>query len=145
MNEQHGINVNILGKDKMSKHRREGDLSGRDVGLIGERREKVSGYDIPMWEAVNRMVEGHVPTTNLATIASAAKHGSHNDHMYKKGGHVGHRRSVEHEQRQMVEGEREHMRENDNPRHKKHHEHHKKHHRKHFAAGGVGKVRKDQY
>lgn len=132
----------------MSK-RREGDLSGRDVGLIGEHREKVSGYESPMWEAVNKMVEGHMPTTNLATIAAGARHGSNNEHMYKKGGHVGHR-SVENEQRRMVEGERArhggHMKHNDEPpRHKKHHEGHSKHHKKHFAAGGVGKVRKDQY
>ncbi len=135
----------------MSKHRREGDMAGRDVGLIGEHREKVSGYESPMWEAVNKMVEGHMPTTNLATIAAGAKHGSHNEHMYKKGGHIGHHKSLESEQHHMVEGKHArhggHMKhhEDDMPRHKKHHESHSKHHKKHFAAGGVGKVRKDQY
>lgn len=125
----------------MSKHRREGDLSGRDVGLIGEHHEKVAGYESPMWEAVNKMVEGHMPTTNLATIAAGAKHGAH---------HEGHHRSVEKEQRHMVEGKHMrhggHMKHHDeHPRHKKHHEAHGKHHKKHFAAGGVGKVRKGEY
>lgn len=136
----------------MSKHRREGDMAGRDVGLIGEHHEKVAGYESPMWEAVNKMVEGHMPTTNLATIAAGAKHGSNNEHMYKKGGHVGHHKSLESEQRHMVDGKHArhggHMKkhhEDDLPRHKKHHEDHSKHHKKHFAAGGVGKVRKDQY
>lgn len=126
----------------MSKHR-EGDLSGRDVGLIGERREKVAGYESPMWEAVNKMVEGDFPTTNLSTIAAGSRHGAHS----------GHHRAVEKEQRHMVEGTHArhggHMKHHDeHPRHKKHHEEHeghKKHHRKHFAAGGVGKVRKGEY
>lgn len=127
----------------MSKHRREGDLSGRDVGLIGEHHEKVAGYESPMWEAVNKMVEGHMPTTNLCTMAAGSRHGAHS----------GHHRSVEREQQHMVEGGRHHkakhgghMKHHDeHPRHKKHHEEHGKHHRKHFAAGGVGKVRKGEY
>jgi hypothetical protein len=131
----------------MSKHHRkhEGDLHGRDVGLIGERHEKVAGYESPMWEAVNKMVEGHMPTTNLGTIAAGSHHG-------------GHHRSVEREQRHMVEGKHEkhgghmkHMKHEEHPRHKKHHEDHMshgghaKHHKKHMAAGGVGKVRKGEY
>lgn len=127
----------------MSKHRREGDLSGRDVGLIGEHHERVAGYESPMWKAVNKMVEGHMPTTNLATIAAGSSHGAHS----------GHHRSVEREQRQMVESGRHHKAKHgghmkhheEPPRHKKHHEGHAKHHRKHFAAGGVGKVRKGEY
>lgn len=125
----------------MSKHHKkhEGDLHGRDVGLIGERHEKVAGYESPMWEAVNKMVEGHMPTTNLATIAAASHHS-------------GHHRSVEREQGRMIEGKHEkhggHMKHDEHPRHKKHHEEHeghKKHAKKHFAAGGVGKVRKGEY
>lgn len=133
----------------MSKHK--GDLHGRDVGLIGEHHEKVAGYNSPMWAAVDKMLEGDMPTTNLATIAA----GSH---------HSGHHRSVEHEQHHMVEGKHEkhgghmkhmkHMGHEEHPRHKKHHEEHEghmkkgghaKHHRKHMAEGGVGKVRKGMY
>lgn len=123
----------------MSRHRtrHEGDLSGRDVGLIGERHEKVAGYESPMWGAVNKMLEGDMPTTNLATI-SAGVH------------HSGNHRSVEKEQSRMVEGKHArhggNMKHNDEPpRHKKHHEGNEKSPRKHMAAGGVGKVRKGEY
>lgn len=109
----------------MSKHHK-GDLHGRDVGLIGERHEKVAGYESPMWEAVNKMIEGHMPTTNLCTVAAAGSN------------HGGHQRSVEREQGRMVEGKHPlhsgRMKHDEPPRHKKH-----------FAAGGVGKVRKGEY
>ena len=109
----------------MRKHK--GDLHGRDVGLIGERHEKVAGYDSPMWEAVNKMVEGHMPTTNLCTVAAGSHHGG------------GKHRSVENEQKRMVEGKHElhsgRMKDQDGPAR----------HKKHFAAGGVGKVRKGEY
>ena len=186
----------------------EGDLSGRDVGLIGERQEKVHGYENPMWECVDRMVEGDYPTTNLGTVAAASKHAGGHPHMheYKHGGHARHHKKPEHEQRHYTHGEHERMRENmtnyehaktgghmKHGGHKKHHyasgghvpgstpmkvhghhphhmremevmepshrdtgaamkkgghahkkhEGHKKHH--HYAAGGVGKVRKDMY
>jgi hypothetical protein len=131
----------------MKRHRGEADLSGRDVGLIGEHQERVSGYDSPMWAAVDKMVEGDYPTTNLGTLAAATKHGGHggHTHTYKSGG------SVEHEQRRMVEGERHRMRENmDKYAHAKKgghmsHEkpsHHKKeheaprHHAHHMKEGG---------
>ena len=124
-------------------HGGEADLSGRDVGLIGERQERVSGYDSPMWGVVDKMVEGHYPTTNLGTVAASIKHGGHggHTHLYKSGG------SVEHEQRRMVEGERHRMRENmDKYAHAKkggHMGHHKmeheapRHHAHHMKEGKI--------
>ncbi len=107
----------------MSKHK--GDSHGRDVGLIGEHHEKVAGYNSPMRAAVEKMLEGDMPTTNLGTIAAGGNHG-------------GHHRSVECEQKSMVEGKHAlhsgRMKHDEPPRHKKH-----------FAAGGVGKVRKGEY
>jgi hypothetical protein len=144
---------NIYGGKKMKRYPRiqeEGDLTGRDVGLIGQRQEKVTGYENPMWEAVDRMVEGEYPTTNIGTVAAAARHGGHHphEHMYKRGGHVRHHRKVEHEQRHYVDGEHERMRENmdkyahakhgghmrhheDHPKHMRHHEDHPRHMRRH--------------
>lgn len=139
------------------RHHREeeGDLSGRDVGLIGERQEKVSGYESPMWECVDKMVKGDYPTTNLATVAAGSKHaeGHPHKHSYNHGGHVsGSKPSKVHGHHPHHRREEE-IRESDHREtgaamkkggdaHKKHHHSHKKHH---FAAGGVGKERKGMY
>lgn len=142
----------------MNRHHRE-DKSGRDVGLIGERQEKVSGYDTKAWHPVDKMLKGDHPTTHMGTIECAGGHmGKH--HTFKDGGHV------MAEQKAMVEGERGRMRHNmDEFAHAKEggHMHHKREMERtepktsrtgptmkkggkaHFAAGGVGKVRKGQY
>lgn len=101
----------------MNRSHREEGKSGRDVGLIGEREEKVSGYDTKAWHPVDKMLKGDHPTTHMGTIACAGGHmGTH--HKLKDGGHV------MSEQRHMVEGGKS---------------------KKHYAAGGVGKVRKGEY
>lgn len=146
----------------MNRSHRE-DKSGRDVGLIGERQEKVSGYDTKAWHPVDKMLQGDHPTTHMGTIACGGGHmGNH--HSFKDGGHV------MAEQSRMVRGERDHMRGNmENYAHAKSGghmgSHHKKemeytepkggrtgpmmkkggHSKKHFAAGGVGKERKGMY
>lgn len=99
----------------MNRHHREEGKSGRDVGLIGERQEKVSGYDTKAWHPVDKMLNGDHPTTHMGTVACAGgEMGNH--HKFSDGGHVG-----------------------------RHKENHKAPHAKHFAAGGVGKVRKGEY
>lgn len=55
----------------MNKSHREGDKSGRDVGLIGERTAKVSGYDTKAWHPVDKMLKGDHPTTHMGTVACA--------------------------------------------------------------------------
>ena len=108
-------------------YREEGERQGRGPGLIGERHEKIHGYEHAGWRAVDKMLNGDHPTTNVATMACASKHMAN----YADGG------SVERHQRRDVEGERGRMKE---------HHHKKEHHSMHkFAAGGVGKVRKGQY
>lgn len=142
-------------------HREEGGKSGRDVGLIGERQEKVSGYDTKAWHPVDKMLNGDHPTTHMGTVACAGgQMGGH--HKFAHGG------SVEREQMKMVDGDRDRMRGNmDKYAHAKDggHMHHrkemeytepkgsktgattmmKKGGRSKFAAGGVGKVRKGEY
>lgn len=132
----------------MNRHHREEGKSGRDVGLIGEKQEKVSGYDTKAWHPVDKMLQGDHPTTHMGTIACAGGHmGGH--HKFKDGGHV------MAEQKRMVEGHKEggsvhHKREMEykepkgghtGPTMKKKGGHMKSH----FAAGGVGKERKGQY
>ena|ERR1700678_4349250 len=111
----------------MNRHHRD-DKSGRDVGLIGERTEKVSGYDTKAWHPVDKMLKGDHPTTHMGTVACAGGHmGSH--HKMKDGGHV------MSEQRKMVEGRGmsgDKMKKGGRAK-------------MHFAAGGVGKERKGQY
>jgi len=145
-------------------YREEAERVGRGPGLIGEKAEKISGYEHAGWRAVDKMLNGDHPTTNIATVMCAGKHMEN----YRDGG------SVREEQREMVKGERNRMRHNmekydhakkgghmkehtshhEKEAHKKHHEpvHHKKgghmkHHEGHhkFAAGGVGKIRKGVY
>lgn len=117
----------------MNRSHREEGKSGRDVGLIGERTEKVSGYESPMWNCIDKMLDGEYPTTNLSTIAAGSKHasGHPHKHMYKEGG------KVLSEQRHMVEGERDRMRENMHKfAHAKEgaHMHHER--KEHMAHGG---------
>ena len=118
----------------MNKNHRDEGSKKRSGTLIGERKEKVSGYDSPGWAAVDKMLSGDHPTTHMGTIACGGSMGSHNN--YKDGGHV------MAEQKAMVEGRRNHMRDN-----MKDFDHAKRGGsiKKHFAAGGVAKVRKDQY
>lgn len=106
----------------MNRNHRE-DKSGRDVGLIGEREEKVSGYDTKAWHPVDKMLRGDHPTTHMGTVACAGgQMGNH--HKMKDGGHV------MSEQRKMVDGGN--MKKGGRAK-------------MHFAAGGVGKERKGQY
>jgi|SRR5882672_1571560 len=113
-------------------HREEGQKEGRGPGLIGEKTEKTSSYDHAGWGAVDKMLKGEHPTTNIATVACASSKMGH----YKNGG------SVENEQRKMVEGRVDHMRDN-----MKNFGHAKKggSMKQKFAQGGVGKVRKGEY
>jgi hypothetical protein len=99
-------------------YREDGERTGRGPGLIGEKTEKTHGYDNSGWRAVDKMLNGDHPTTNVATMACASKHMAN----YQNGA------SVEKEQRKMVD----HGKKGGSMRHK-------------FAAGGVGKVRKGEY
>ncbi len=104
----------------MNKHHRDEGKSGRDAGLIGERTQKVSGYDTPAWKAVDKMLDGDHPTTNMGTIAcGGSSMGSH------------HGGKLMSEQKKMVDGGKSHK----SGGMKK----------QHFAAGGVAKVRKGEY
>jgi hypothetical protein len=105
----------------MNKHHREEGKSGRDVGLIGERTQKVSGYDTPAWKAVDKMLDGDHPTTNMGTIACGSSHMG------------GHHNTLMSEQKKMVDGGKGHMHKKSDSK------------KQHFAAGGVGKVRKGEY
>jgi hypothetical protein len=99
-------------------YRDEGERDGRGPGLIGEKTQKTHGYDNSGWRAVDKMLSGAHPTTNLATVACAGNHTASSKDT----------RSVDKEQRKMVD----HGKKGGSMRHK-------------FAAGGVGKVRKGEY
>jgi hypothetical protein len=137
------VSYNIYRGNKMSRSRREqeGDLSGRDIGLIGERQEKVTGYENATWSAVNKMVEGDYPTTNIATVACASHHGGGHSSGRKEGGSTPMKvkGSKPHHMREMEVSE-PNKRDTGAAMKKGGHAH-----KKHMAAGGVGKVRKDQY
>lgn len=103
----------------MGRSRRE-DSTGRDVGLIGEKRQAIHSYNNAGGDAVDAMMRGEHPTSFIGTIecASHSNMGRHNnskdsDRMEKREGHEPHK--------------------NKGGKMPK------------FAAGGVGKIRKGAY
>ena len=107
----------------MGRSRKEGDMEGRDIGLIGEKKQTTHSYDHAGWGAVDKMLMGEHPTTHMGTIACAGGHMSKEaqgkDSMkMSKGGsmHPHHTREMDTPQKMPK-----------------------------FAAGGVGKIRKGQY
>ena len=113
----------------MGRSRKEGDMEGRDIGLIGEKKQTTHSYDHAGWGAVDKMLMGEHPVSHMGTIACASgKMGSSEagrDSMGMcKGGSMSKGGSMH----------PHHTREMDTPQKMPK-----------FAAGGVGKVRKGEY
>lgn len=135
---------------------REDDLSGRDVGLIGEKPEKVHSYENSGFKALESIMQDDYPATNIGTVECATRHGVGNYkaeksamHVATRGssheGHKHHKSGIVHTHHEK-EGHPHHTRKMDvaEPASFKKGGHAMAKHHK-FAAGGVGKIRKGVY
>jgi hypothetical protein len=153
-----GRSIREEGRDMKSRFG-EGDLAGRDVGLIGERPEAVSGYEHAGWKAVEAVLHDEYPSTNLGTIACAARagmgsYGAHKDGMHmathgsSREGHKNGKSGMVHVEHKG-EGHPHHTRKMDvaEPMNFKKGGHAMKTMKcgGKYAAGGVGKERKGMY